>query len=535
MKSPDIGAPPQQSHNVAVAIGKNTVFGVVARVAQVATRLVMIPVVIAHLGLGGYGIWSIIMTLSAYMRFGSVGVKSAFQKYVAEGTGDGDFDRVNRLLSTGCALMLGLSIAGIIPIVFYSRELARLSGVPAEFLVASARSITVLAVIMLMSNVGAVYEAIVMGGHRIDLARKFTTSFTVAEALAIVVLLHYGYGLFAMACVMAGSELGFLLACYIASKRVVPQIQLRRKFISRAAVYELVRFAGSYQLVNILEVVYQAILPVAILRNFGADAAGVFALAGRLVSSALMLPDAFLLPILSGGAMIYASGSGERIRQLITKAFKATLGLSLFPMAFISAFGATIIYAWTGEETTTLSGTLALLSFAALFQAFSLLGLVLYRMSGRALLDNIRQVLRIIILFSVALAARRIGFYGVLLGLAVAELAGMLFMIFAITKTFPSFHPRQMVPEMLRLTAATAIVVVVGAISLRIPLPALSNSRLLATLQLTKVCGACLLAFWPALWITKSVTAPEGQALLHVFFPGRAVSPKPGNTLPSSV
>jgi hypothetical protein len=37
-----------------------------------------------------------------------------------------------------------------------------------------------------------------MGGHRIDLARNFATVFTVAEAVAIVILLHFGYGLFAM-------------------------------------------------------------------------------------------------------------------------------------------------------------------------------------------------------------------------------------------------------------------------------------------------------------------------------------------------
>ena len=87
--------------NLAASIGRNTLFGVVARATQVATRLVTVPIVIFHLGLGGYGIWSIIMTTAAYMRFGSIGVKSAFQKYVAEATGNGDFETTNKLLSTG--------------------------------------------------------------------------------------------------------------------------------------------------------------------------------------------------------------------------------------------------------------------------------------------------------------------------------------------------------------------------------------------------------------------------------------------------
>src|SRR5579864_6176046 len=132
---------------LAAGIGRNTLFGVVARVVQVSTRLVTVPIVIAHLGLGGYGIWAVIMTTAAYMRFGSIGIKSAFQKYVAEATGNGDFELTNKLLSTGCAIMLFVSLAGLPPIAFSSRQLAILAGVPSEFLVSAARSFTMLAII----------------------------------------------------------------------------------------------------------------------------------------------------------------------------------------------------------------------------------------------------------------------------------------------------------------------------------------------------------------------------------------------------
>src|SRR5260370_12706259 len=91
---------PSTDRTLAAAIGKNTIFGVISKLAQVGTRLVTLPVVIAHLGVGGYGIWAIIMTAGAYMRFGSVGIKSAFQKYVADATGNGDYETASKLLST---------------------------------------------------------------------------------------------------------------------------------------------------------------------------------------------------------------------------------------------------------------------------------------------------------------------------------------------------------------------------------------------------------------------------------------------------
>src|SRR5271156_2741242 len=123
MKLRSTPSSPASARNLAHTIGRNTIFGVIARFAQVATRLVTIPIVIADLGLDGYGIWSIIMTTSAYMRFGSVGIKSAFQKYVADATGNGDFEKANRLLSTGTAVMLLISVVGTIPSFLFSKQI----------------------------------------------------------------------------------------------------------------------------------------------------------------------------------------------------------------------------------------------------------------------------------------------------------------------------------------------------------------------------------------------------------------------------
>jgi O-antigen/teichoic acid export membrane protein len=224
---------PSPHAGLARSIGKNTLFGLLANLTQVGTRLITVPIVIHYLGLGGYGIWNIVMTTATYMRFGSVGVKTAFQKYVAEATGDGDYERANRLLSTGCAVMFLLSVGGLIPVALFAHQIATFAGVPPEFLESSAGAISLLALIMGMANVGAAFEATVMGGHRIDIVRKCSTILTVAEGIATVAVLRLGYGLFAMAGVMGASELIYISCCYVASRQVVPQIRVGVKFVSR--------------------------------------------------------------------------------------------------------------------------------------------------------------------------------------------------------------------------------------------------------------------------------------------------------------
>jgi len=505
--------------DLAASIGKNTVFGVIARVTQLATRLVTIPIVIAHLGLDGYGIWSIIMTTAAYMRFGSIGIKSAFQKYVAEAVAKGEFILTNQLLSTGCAFMLMLSAAGLVPVALFSRQLAEVSGVPSQFLSSSAKAIFVLALIMTFSNVGAVYEAIVMGGHRIDLARKFTTLFCVAEAVAILVVLHFGCGLFAMACVMATSEVGFIACCWIASKKVVPGIRIAREFVTKSAVRELVRFAGTYQLRSVLEVLYLAIVPITILRAFGAQSAGVYALANRLLSTATTATDAFLLPILTGGTAVFTAGSIGAMRALIVKSFKVTFALGLLPLAFMSIFGTTLIYAWTGQSDPSLQAVLWLVCIAGLWQALSILGIVLYRVSGSVVLDNVQQLLRIIIILIVAIFAHRLQFLGVLGGLAFAELVGTVFILHALSNTFDGFKLGQLLPDVLRLSIATSAIVGIGYLTVYLPIPASFAGRIAAAIRLIAASLTCLLAAWPMFWLTRSFSEQEVKTLLKAIFP----------------
>jgi O-antigen/teichoic acid export membrane protein len=484
----------------------------------------MVPVVIYHLGLGGYGIWSLVMASAGYMRFGSAGLKSAFQKYVAEATGNGDFETANKLLSTGSISMLALSLAGLVPVAIYSQKLARASGIPPEFLSAAAGAITLLALIMVIANFGAAFEAIVMGAHRIDLTRTFNMVTTTAEAVAIITLLHFGRGLFAMAITMAISELVYVSCCFVASRRIVPEIQIRMAHFTSRVFRELIRFAGSYQLVNVLEVLYVMFLPVTILKFFGADIAGVYAVATRLVTAVLMGQDALILPLLSGGTLIFASGSAARLVRFFGKSFKITVAVTLVPLAFVGAFGTLLVLAWTGQTGPQFGVAIWLTCLSSFFNCISRLQLILYRASGNALHDNVRQAFRLGVLAVLATFGRTIGFYGVLLGLAVAELIGVVYMFSAMTSVLSFFSPRKLIPDAMRLAAATAVMITVSVAAAMVPTPWNLNERTMALVKLAVVTLAYLVAFWPAAAVTKSMSIEEQRTMLGLLLPWRSAA-----------
>ncbi len=500
---------------MSATIGRGAFFGIIAGLTQMSTRLVTVPVVIGYLGLDGYGIWSIIMATAGCMRFGTAGVKSAYQKYVAEATGSGDFVKASQLLSTGSAAMLVLSIIGLVPLAVFSDSLAQLIGVPDRFLDSAAGSISVLALIMVFSNVGAVYEAIVMGGHRIDLTRKLITVCTILEAIAVVLCLYMGFGLLAMAAIMALSEIAYLLCCFVASRRILPAIKIATTHLSRRVWRDLLSYAGSYQVVGILEVLYVAILPVTILKWFGADAAGVFAVVNRLVTAAVLPQEALLLPILSGASQVHASGSVDRMLTLLGKAYKTTLAGAMIPLAFVASHGPLILLAWTGQSGPVFRMAFWLICFAALLKALSLLALILYRASGRAWMDNIRQVLRILVLLLISMFGHHMGFFGVLCGLVGAELIGMVFMLFAMTSTFQGLTARMLLPDTVKLIGVTLVVLFVGGVVTNVSIPWETSEQFVATLKLGVLSLTSLVTAWVALRFTGAISKSEINAILQ--------------------
>ena len=507
---------PSSSRALTASIGKNTLFGVVGNLVHVLARIVVVPVMIRHLGLDGYGIWAVLMSIAAYITLGGAGVKSAFQKYVAEATGTGDYDRASRLLSTGTAAVLTLSVVVLVPLAVFSHSLAVAVGVPARFLVPATLAIRYLSITAIVANVSQTYQSILMGAHRIDLREKLNVVLDLLNGAATIGLLYLGFGLLTMCIVFCAYQLAGGALWYIYSRRILPDVRISSKFVTRSVVRELVRFGGSYQLVSMLELLYAAVLPVAILRFFGANAAGVFALAARLVSFATLIQGSYLQAILSGGSLVYASGSVEEINAFIVKAFKAMAVLSVLPLAFIALYGAKIAFVWTGKTDPLLEGAVCLLCAGGVCRSLSSLFRVLYRVSGGAVMDNAQLLLGLGVALLLWPFGPKIGFFGMVGGVNVlGQLLGLILMALSLTSRFKGFHASTLAPTLLRFCIAAAVILGASVAALYLKLSWGMNPRALDTIQLLTASAISLLVTLPALLFTGSISRSEARAMLN--------------------
>ena len=130
---------PSSNRALVASIGKNTFFGVAGNIVHVLARIMVVPVIIRRLGLDGYGIWAVLMAIAAYMTLGVRRHQIRVPKVCGGSNRHGDFDRASRLLSTGTAAVLLLSLVALLPLAIFSRSLAIAVGVPKLFLVPASK------------------------------------------------------------------------------------------------------------------------------------------------------------------------------------------------------------------------------------------------------------------------------------------------------------------------------------------------------------------------------------------------------------
>jgi hypothetical protein len=233
------------------------------------------------------------------------------------------------------------------------------------------------------------------------------------------------------------------------------------------------------------------------------------------------LHQALLLPLLSGAAMVYASGVEEKVRLIIAKSVKVSLILLLPPLAFLTIFGSTVVLAWTGTQAPAFNIIIGLACLAAFCRALSLLALVIYRVTGGAMMDVARQTLRITIMLGLVSFASRLGLPRLLVGLVLAELVGMVVMWLAVAHVLRCFSFKLFLPDIGKIVMGTVAVLALALVALSTFAPSAGTERMTALVRLALVLGTCTVAAVPIVLFGRLLSVGEGKAVADIIMPWR--------------
>jgi len=483
-------------------MGRNTLFGMVEKFYRLAVKLFMVPVSLHFIGFAGYGIWEAIVSVVAYMTLGVGGAGSALQKYVAEASATSKYELASRRLSGGAFFILGMTCVILIPVFIWSDQIVSFLGLlphatPVDASKVSIESLDMvnkfslsirfLAITMIFANFGRIYGSIIMGMHRIDLARIIDGVCTTVEAVVALILLTQGYGILALVIALAVAELSRSSLYFIMSRRVAPQIRLRPGKISRGILCETLQFVGSYQIFNYIQVGFYSLVPLLILKTMGSTVTGIFAVSRRLINIPAIISESALLPLLSGATLVYARKEWERFRKIFVKVARFTVVVFLPLIVFLSVFSRPIFIVLSPkngnvsipEETQFIAIAIAILGLAMFFSAISRVYSAMYRASGGTYRDILLFLVKLAVLLpSFILIASHFGYLGALFSLALAELVGVLYIHLKLKYLISPKALMAVLSDSLVATVSSLTVAATCFIFYKLALGFLSNARI---------------------------------------------------------
>jgi O-antigen/teichoic acid export membrane protein len=347
---------------VRLVLGRNVIASVVNAAATLASSLVTVPLILEEVGVAGYGVWTLAITIVVYVSIVETGIGPAVQRFVAVARGRGAATELSRLLWSSLLVYAGLGLLSVMALQVLADPIVRLFDVPVGLQTDAEAMFQVVGIAVALALMVAGTGNVLMGLERFPRLALASGIGAFAFVGGVVLLVRVrddgltglAWALVAQQAVVLGLRLWFLRDVLRGGASLVRGTELRvlASFSLRlqATVFtELINWQSD-------KIVVGLVAPAATLGQLGIGAQA--ADAGRLVAGAT------LSPIISTLAVTVGTGDPSTL----IRRFHALNRLWLSGVLGATAIGAAslhaVIAAWLGEGY----------GLAALLGAFLVLG-----------------------------------------------------------------------------------------------------------------------------------------------------------------
>lgn len=407
----------------AARLVRNTLANGAGQVAGVLITLLLTPFLISDLGIEGFGIWALALSLSflgGYASLTDIGIEVAIARYIAEARSDGDFDAANEVASTGMAFF-GLVAAIAAPLlVALSYPLVLAFGIDADVRAAATACFAFVGAQLIFEMPARAFFATLEGAQRYVAFQAIELMRTALQALLFVVVLVTDLGIAGLGASLFASSFVVLVVAAIAARRAVPEVRMRRRHISRARFRTLVTFGGQYFAVRVMGTMYRQMDKAIVGVALGPRFVTFYEIANRIQQAASMaqsIAASALLP-----ATAFLRRSTEILRELYLRGTNYATAVSLAVAGAGFIFAEDLIRTWVGEALTDSAlGARLFLVFVA-FTAVHAVGTSMIVALGHMRFVIVVTFVFIVVNLGLSLAlVGPMGYEGVILGTVVAN------------------------------------------------------------------------------------------------------------------
>jgi len=388
------------------------------------------PVVVHSLGNTGYGLWTLVLSLTGYFGLLDLGIRSSVGRFVARHLALHDHDGVNQTINTAIAMLAAAGglvlVATLIMITFFFGSFK----VEPAFQASGRLALAVTGLNMACILPLGVFTSLLIGLERYDILAAATITGELIRAVLVLTALNAGYGLVTLALI------GFLVvllqygAIVIAAKRLYPHLRFGAALVDR----EIGRSLFGFSIYRFIWIVANQLIfysdSVVIGIFLGAAAITPFAIAGSLINYGRTVVALVTDTFYPSAARMDAERDMEGLKKLLILGTKIALVAALPLCLGLIFLGKQFITLWMGKAYASSALFLVVLTipqFGSMSQYVSALILAgMARHRALALFVFAEGIANLIL--SVILV-KKIGLVGVAWGTAIPDLICMTLVV----------------------------------------------------------------------------------------------------------
>ena len=394
-----------------------------------AINFFLSPYIVRHLGNTGYGVWTLILSLTGYLGLLDLGVRGAVTRYVAKFHAQANHDQASNIASSA---MVIFATSGLIAIVMSIAVAVFIVGhmhIPPQYSIAARIVMILTGAGMATSLVNGVYGGVLVGLQRFDLTNSIDIGINFLRAGAIVLALYFGFEIVTLACI----QLLFTLVRWAANiglvRHLYPQLKIRLSAADKTGIKLIFSFSVFSFLIHISGSLIYATDNIVIGAFLPVSAVTFYVIGGNLVEYTRTLIGGISQTMTPLASSIEAAHDHERLQNVVLLSSRAAQMIVL-PIALTFMLrGSSFIGLWMGRQYAELSGkVLGILSLTLVFWAAttvtsgSLLGLSKHRpLAPVMLVEGLCNLT-----LSVILVKGKLGILGVAWGTVLPSLATSL-------------------------------------------------------------------------------------------------------------
>ncbi len=380
------------------------------------------PFIVHSLGTTGYGLWTLVLSLTGYFGLLDLGIRSSVGRFVARYLALNDDRSSNRILSTAFVILACgglLALAGTIVVVkFFFGSFH----VEPQYAAAAQTALVITGLTMSCTLPLGTFSSLLVAMERFDILSGVTIIGELTRAALIVVTLRSGHGLVAVALIALIISIAQYSTMALFAKWLHPALSLSWHLVDRPAFRELFGF-GIYRFIWIVAnqlIFYSDSVVIGIF--LGAKAITYYAIAGSLINYGRTFVSLVTDTFYPAATRLDAMQDMEGLRELLILGTKVALLVALPLCIGFTFLGQQFIVLWMGKAYSSSALFLIVLTipqFTGLSQYVS--ALVLAGMAKHRVLAYLVLAEGFANLVLSVILVRKIGLVGVAWGTVIPD------------------------------------------------------------------------------------------------------------------